>query len=728
MSADPAAISTSGIEMTRGSRLAREAVELVSSMRFAISLLTVICIASVIGTVLQQGQPATSYINQFGPFWYEVFARMSLYSVYSAWWFLLILAFLVISTSLCIARNAPKILADLRTFKEHVREQSLHAFHHKAYADLAEGREQAVQRIGQHLLAKGYKLKLDDRSTAERGATLIAGKAGSANKLGYLAAHGAIVLVCIGGMLDGDMGMRIYMWLTDRQPTRDNMLIAQTPPAHRMPVGNPSYRGNVFVPEGGLAQHAILNFSSGVMVQDLPVAIKLNKFIVEYYSTGMPKLFASDVEVTDLSNGQVHKGRVEVNKPMIVNGLAIYQSSFDDGGSQLKFTAWPMQGASARTFAIDGMVGSQTKLQSGNQQLGLEFTGLRVINVENTAKANATDDGGVDVRKVDLGESIKTMTGAGVNLERNKDLRNVGPSVTYKLRDASGQAREFSNYMLPMELEGTRVFLAGIRDNPNEPFRYVRIPADENDEVKGFMILRAALSDARLRAQAVERYAAEAAGEGASSAQSREQLMFSVARALDLYSGAIAVPAAKPGQSEVRGGLQAIAQFLENAVPEAERDNASAVFLRLLSGVTWQLYQVARAQQGLPPAPVNEAGQRFMTQALLALSDSFVYGAPVYLKLDDFTHVQASVFQVARAPGRYLVYLGCGLLILGVFAMLYVRERRIWVLVKDAQQAGPGSEALMALSTTRKTMEFEEEYRQIAAHINTSNGTILKGV
>jgi cytochrome c biogenesis protein len=90
--------------------------------------------------------------------------------------------------------------------------------------------------------------------------------------------------------------------------------------------------------------------------------------------------------------------------------------------------------------------------------------------------------------------------------------------------------------------------------------------------------------------------------------------------------------------------------------------------------------------------------------------------------------VQASVFQVARAPGRYLVYLGCGLLILGVFAMLYVRERRIWVLVKDAQQAGPGSEALMALSTTRKTMEFEDEYRQITAHVLSSKGTVPKGV
>ena len=130
-------VSTQGLELQSGSRAWRAAVELLSSMRFAIALLTVICIASVIGTVLKQNEPMGNYINQFGPFWAEVFSVMSLYNVYSAWWFMVILGFLVVSTSLCVARNTPKIWVDVRSYKENIREQSLKAFGHRGFEHVA---------------------------------------------------------------------------------------------------------------------------------------------------------------------------------------------------------------------------------------------------------------------------------------------------------------------------------------------------------------------------------------------------------------------------------------------------------------------------------------------------------------------------------------------------------------------------------------------------------------
>ena len=55
--------------------------ELLSSMRFAVSLLIVLAVASVVGTVLKQSEPYANYVAQFGQFWFPVFEALGLYDV-----------------------------------------------------------------------------------------------------------------------------------------------------------------------------------------------------------------------------------------------------------------------------------------------------------------------------------------------------------------------------------------------------------------------------------------------------------------------------------------------------------------------------------------------------------------------------------------------------------------------------------------------------------------------
>ena len=156
-------MSTTGIELKTRRRALAEAVELVSSMRFAISLLMILAIAAIIGTVLRQGDAMPNYVNQFGPFWYEVFRKLGLYTVYTAWWFLAILLTLIVSTALCVVRNAPKMIRDMRSWRDHVREESLRNFHHQSewttpldYVALA---QQSANRLGH----AGYQVKVVDK-------------------------------------------------------------------------------------------------------------------------------------------------------------------------------------------------------------------------------------------------------------------------------------------------------------------------------------------------------------------------------------------------------------------------------------------------------------------------------------------------------------------------------------------------------------------------------------
>jgi len=700
-------VTTTGIEVRARSRWLRDGVELVSSMRFSISLLTVICIASVIGTVVKQHEPYGNYVNQFGPFWAELFGRVGLFSVYSVWWFLLILAFLVVSTSLCIARNVPKIIHDLRTYKEQVREQALASFHHRGQAELAESRDHAFERISALLVHGGWKAKVQVR---ENG-TMIAARRGAANKLGYIAAHSAIVLVCVGGLLDGDLIVRAQMALQGKSSYTGGGLMKDVPERYRLGPDTPTFRANLLVPEGSRAGTAVISMQDGVVLQDLPFDVELKKFIVDYYDTGMPKLFASEIVIHDRDTGQSIPATVKVNEPAFHRGVAIYQSSFDDGGSSLKLRGLPM-GSGGQPFEVDGVVGGNTQISNGDSKMTLEFTGLRVINVENLG-GNPAAGGATDVRKVDLVGSLTDHLGSGAKGSGKKALRNVGPSVSYKLRDAAGQAREFNNYMLPVELDGQRVFLAGARDKPDQEMRYLRIPADDQDSITGWARLRAGLLDPALRAKAAARYVARATPPD--RPEMAAQLTTTASSALALFAGADpARPKDNADPGKPRGGLQAISDFIEGSVPEAERGRISEVLLRILNGSLFELLNLTRENAGLALLRPDDKTQAFMTQSVLSLSDSLFYPAPVLFELAEFKQVQASVFQVARAPGKTLVYLGAVLLIVGVFAMLYIRERRLWIWLAAS---GAGTKITTAMSTTRRTLDADAEFEQLKRQV-----------
>jgi cytochrome c biogenesis protein len=359
------------------------------------------------------------------------------------------------------------------------------------------------------------------------------------------------------------------------------------------------------------------------------------------------------------------------------------------------------------SFTVQGNIGGSSQITDGQQKLTLEYTNLRVINVENLSAARAKDEG--IKRKTGLVQDLARSLGAADRGARDRDLHNVGPSITYRLRDEAGQAREYNNYMLPIKMgDGVPEFLLGVRSTEAEPFRYLRIPADDNGSMEGFIRLQEALHNPDMRAEAVQRYVAKAVGSTRPALV--KDLTLSAGRALDLFAGTEAVGGAKPG------GLQAVSDFIESAVPQAERERAAGVLLRILNGCLFELDTLARAQNGEAPLDENaEHTRAFMTQAVLALSDATLYPAPAVFQLTGFKQIQASVFQVARAPGKNVVYLGALLLILGVFAMLYIRERRLWVWLTPSPSSG--THAMMALSSNRKTLDTDREFEELRREV-----------
>ncbi|MCI0591250.1 MAG: cytochrome c biogenesis protein ResB, partial [Gammaproteobacteria bacterium] len=438
-------------------------LQFLGSMNLAITLFVGIAVASIIGTVLRQNEPYQDYIIKFGPFWHEFFNTLGLYDVYASGWFVFALTFLVISTSVCIIRNTPVMIRNIRAFGENIQERSLVVL--PKHTEWTVNRPLASVLIGatEVLSALGYRLRIKDHGTH----TIVAAMKGASNRAGHLLTHLAIVTICTGGLLDGNLSLKLKALTGHIAIETRDIPASQVPSVSRLPQDNPSFRGNVSIPEGSAADVAFINIANGYVVQDLPFVVEVKAFRVAHYFNGQPKSFETDLLIHDRGRDTPLRYTLAVNHPLTYKGYTLYQASFGDGGSKLHLESRPLNGDSNEDAELTGEVNEVLSLSTPGGPLRLELTDFRRFNVQPIPDGDAS----------------------------GKKFRDVGPSFTYKLRWPDGVAKEYVNYMYPMTVDGRQFYLSGVRSSPAEEFEYLHIPADAANKPDRFLRFQVLLHD-----------------------------------------------------------------------------------------------------------------------------------------------------------------------------------------------------------------------------------------
>jgi len=633
-------------------------------MNLAITLLVAISFAAVIGTVLQQNQPYPDYVAKFGPFWFEVFKSLGLYDVYGSVWFLVLLGLLLLSTAVCVWRNAPTMLRDMRHFRLDVQEKSLRGFHHQAEWNSTLPAADQLARAQAVLKAQGYEVQRKEHD--ER--VVLAGMKGSWNRLGYLLTHVGIVVICIGGLVDGNMPLKISEALGRIKVETRDIPASEVPPESTLGEEHGAFRGSVRITEGGAADFVFLNVRDGYLLQRLPFMVELKDFRIEHYPSGAPKSFESDVVIHDEELKEPLQRTIAVNHPLVYKGYAIYQASFSDGGSELTMRAWSLDAPDIKPLDLKGAVYQDLKITTPRGVVTMELDDFKPFNVQPAEE------------------------GSG------KQFQNYGPSVTFKLRNSAGEALEYVNYMAPVTLKGRTFMVSGMRGSPAESFRYLYLPVDAKGGLDRFMTLRARSLDATRVRKAVAAQA-KALSVDNDPVKTRE-LTESIVRLTTTFAS---------------GGMESLLSQVERAVPEGERDQAMESYLMVLQSVFGQLYvDQLRAEGVAVDKGISDEDARFFDEALEAMAAMGTYGSPLFIQVTDFKHVEASGLQITRAPGQDIVYLGCVMLIAGVFFMFYLHHRRVWVSVTAEAQ---GSRVLFAGSGNRDRMDFASEFEGLRARL-----------
>ncbi|MDA8141223.1 MAG: cytochrome c biogenesis protein ResB [Desulfobacteraceae bacterium] len=266
-----------------------------SLWRFLVSLkLTVVvllCLAalSIIGTVIPQNGPSQAYIQEYGPFSYQVFALLDIVDMYHSWWFVGLLLVLVVNIIAC---SIDRLQTTWKVIFDRAPRFELSQYRNRNNRIDVKVQPPASQlkALFERWLCRRFrycKVVSTDKGfavTAERGRW---------TRLGVYAVHLSIVVLLLGGLVGSKFG----------------------------------FDGFVKIPEGESADTITLN-SSGRLFK-LPFTIRCEDFTVQFYEGGQrPKEFRSSLIITENGREMLRK-QIVVNDPLYYKGIGVYQSSYE---------------------------------------------------------------------------------------------------------------------------------------------------------------------------------------------------------------------------------------------------------------------------------------------------------------------------------------------------------------------------------------------------------------
>jgi cytochrome c biogenesis protein len=259
-----------------------------TSLKLVIFLLLILSALSVAGTIIEQNKPLPEYYRVFQPETVALFSKLGLLDMYHSWWFISCLALLAMNIIACTMDRYAPIMAGLRKknlILDETLQKTLNPLERIKYSLPLEAVEQRVLQ----LTAKSFAGK-PIVTQAEDGSRHYFLEKGKYSRLAFFFTHLSLLLIFIGAVTGSFFGFKGYI--------------------------------NVF--EGETISR--LETRSGDM-KSLDFTIRCNSFQADFYPSGAPKDYRSDLSV--LKDGkEVLRKVIRVNDPLSFQGVTFYQSSY----------------------------------------------------------------------------------------------------------------------------------------------------------------------------------------------------------------------------------------------------------------------------------------------------------------------------------------------------------------------------------------------------------------
>lgn len=345
------------------------AFDFISSMPVAIALLSAVAVLSTIGTVLEQNRPADHYMAMLGPFWFKVFAALDFYDIYSSWWFTGILLFLILSVGLALVRRGPRIWQATQRMED----APVCPEPEKLSAQFSLSGHYQDERVEAILRKLGFNEI--SHTSLQSGEKLIFARQGRLAKLGFFLIHGGVVVIALGGLLTSQFG----------------------------------FRGAMSIPEGAAEDIVYVRKGESYREIKLPFKVHNNAFAIDYYNTGMPSNYRTDLSLMKGAQELASK-RILVNEPLQYGGLTFYQASFGDAGSDVTLTLTDLSKPDFPQQIVNTNVERVLQDGMGNKITVSELRQHNIVNISQDIKKPVLRDVGPSLDLIVQSPAIGTIT------------------------------------------------------------------------------------------------------------------------------------------------------------------------------------------------------------------------------------------------------------------------------------------------------------------------------
>lgn len=258
-----------------------------SSVQLAIVLLSLIAFFAVIGTLVPQREAAAELSGRLSPALIAFLTKLQIFDLYHSVWFFLLTGLLAVNLIICSLDRFPLAWRRFRMKHSPLNED--------VFKDLpaeniftAKGDKQKAADAAALLLKKKYRAFT---RADEEGSVFFCVEKGRFSHFGVYIVHVSFLVLIAGAIIGSVFGTEGYINITEGETINSIHLRSNNQPL------------------------------------PLPFSVRCDKFTVEFYETGAPKTFQSDLAFLQ-NNKTVLSGKLRVNHPIAFEGYRFYQANY----------------------------------------------------------------------------------------------------------------------------------------------------------------------------------------------------------------------------------------------------------------------------------------------------------------------------------------------------------------------------------------------------------------